>query len=176
VRWSIRELAAEDTHALLRAVSADGRTDLITVHHELDDSPGAWHLGAVDEAGRVAAISGIYAVPCSLRPQAQTAVQLQNMAVEPALQRQGIGSAVMAEILRRLRATDAVLLWASARDKALPFYERFGFQPIDGSGFTGQTGQSPPYHRARANRLTHRPGAVSQPVSAIPGTGIVPQG
>jgi GNAT superfamily N-acetyltransferase len=51
------------------------------------------------------------------------------------------GSAVMAEILRRLRATDAVLLWASARDKALPFYERFGFQPIDGSGFTGQTGR-----------------------------------
>ena len=144
MRWSIRELAAEDTHALRRAVSADGRADLITMHHELDDSPGAWHLGAVDEAGRVVAISSLYAVPCPLRPQAQPAVQLQNMAVEPALQRQGIGSAVMAEILGRLRATDAVLLWASARDNALPFYERFGFQAIAGSGFTGLT--SRPHH------------------------------
>jgi len=128
VRGTVRELTAEETYALRRAVSADGRTDLITMHHELDDSPGAWHLGAVDEAGRVVAISSLYAVSCPRRPEVQPAVQLQNMAVEPALQRQGIGSAVMEEMLRRLRVTDAVLLWASARGSALPFYERFGFQ------------------------------------------------
>ena len=144
VRWTVLELTAEDTHELRRAVSADGRTDLISMHHELDDSPGAWHLGAVDEVGRVVAISSLYRVSCPLRPHAQPAVQLQNMAVEPASQRQGIGSAVMAEILRRLRQTDAVLLWASARDNALPFYERFGFKAIHGSGSTGLTGR--PHH------------------------------
>jgi GNAT superfamily N-acetyltransferase len=144
VRWTLRELDGEETHALRRAVSADGRTDLATVHHPLDDSPGAWHMGAVDEAGHVVAISSLYAVACPLRPEARPAIQLQNMAVEPALQRQGIGSAVMAEILRRLRITDAVLLWASARDTALPFYERFGFTSIEGSGTTGQTGR--PHH------------------------------
>ncbi len=173
MRWSIRELAAEDTHALRRAVSADGLTDLITMHHELDDSPGAWHLGAVDEAGRVVAISSIYAVPCPLRPQAQPAVQLQNMAVEPALQRQGIGSAVMAEILRRLRATDAVLLWASRSRQGTAVLRAVRLPTDRRQRFHGADGPSP---RARANRLTHRPGAVSQPVSAIPGTGIVPQG
>jgi GNAT superfamily N-acetyltransferase len=140
----VQELTAEDTHGLRRAVSADGRTDLITMHHELDDSPGAWHMGAVDQGGRVVAISSLYAIACPLRPEVQPAIQLQNMAVEPVLQRQGIGTAVMAEILRRLRATDAVLLWANARDNALPFYERFGFKAVDGSGTTGQTGR--PHH------------------------------
>ena len=143
--WTVRELAPEETHDLRRRVSADGRTDLVSVRHELDDAPGAWHLGAADAGGRVVAISSLYPVPCPLRPGARPAVQLQNMAVEPALQRSGIGSAVMAEVIRRLRATDAVLLWASARDAALGFYERFGFRVIEGSGTTGpETGR--PHH------------------------------
>ena len=51
----------------------------------------------------------------------------------------------MAEAIRRLRATDAVLLWANARDSALPFYERFGFAVVEGSGYTtGETGR--PHH------------------------------
>ncbi len=145
MEWVVRELAAEETHPLRRAVSADGRTDLPSVHHELDDSSEAWHLGAVDAAGRVVATSSFYAVPCPLRPEARPAVQLQFMAVDPTLQRRGIGSAVMAEAIRRLKATDARLLWASARDAALPFYERFGFQAVEGSGYTGpETGR--PHH------------------------------
>jgi predicted N-acetyltransferase YhbS len=145
MEWVVRELAAWETHRLRQAVSADGRTDLPTMKDELDDSPGAWHLGAVDADDRVVAISSLYVVPCDLCPQAEPAVQLQNMAVEPAVQRQGIGSAVMTEILRRLRLTDAVLLWANARDTALPFYQRFGFQTVPGSGVTSP-GTGRPHH------------------------------
>ncbi|MBO0838869.1 MAG: GNAT family N-acetyltransferase [Actinobacteria bacterium] len=133
--WIIRELAAQETHPLRRAVSADGRTDLPTMRHELDGSPGAWHLGAVDTAGRVVAISSLYRVPSPHRPASRPAVQLQFMAVDPAMQRRGIGSAIMAEILRRLEATDAVLLWANARDLAVPFYRRFGFEVVEGSSY-----------------------------------------
>ncbi|HEY4868271.1 MAG TPA: GNAT family N-acetyltransferase [Candidatus Dormibacteraeota bacterium] len=104
------------------------------MHHELADAPGAWHLGAVDlTAGRVTAISSFYPMACPLRPEAWPAVQLQFMAVDPALQRQGLGSAIMAEAIRRLKASDAVLLWASTRDSAVPFCERFGFHTIGGS-------------------------------------------
>ena len=141
----VRELAAWETHRLRRKLSAHRRTDLPTMQHQLDASPGAWHLGAVDEYDRVVAISSLYVVPCDLRLQAQPAVQLQNMAVEPTLQRQGIGSAVMSEILRRLRATDAVLLWANARDSAMPFSQRFGFETVPESAVTGpETGR--PHH------------------------------
>jgi predicted N-acetyltransferase YhbS len=67
------------------------------------------------------------------------------MAVEPVVQRRGIGSAVMTDAIRRLKGTNAILLWASARDIVLPFYGRFGFTTIEGSGFTPpQTGR--PHH------------------------------
>jgi predicted N-acetyltransferase YhbS len=90
--WEVRELAAEETHVLRRALSADGRTDLSTVCHELDDALGAWHLGAVDESGRVVATSSFYPVACHLRPELRPAVQLQFMAVDPAVQRQVWGA------------------------------------------------------------------------------------
>ncbi len=99
------------------------------MHHDMDDTPGAWHLGAIDDTGRIVATSSYYSDPYPVRPHIQPAVQLAFMAVDPRLQGRGIGSRVMLEAIRRLKATDAVLLWASARDAALPFYTRFGFAP-----------------------------------------------
>jgi GNAT superfamily N-acetyltransferase len=143
--FQVRELTVEETYALRRAVSADGRTDLPHVRHELDVSPGAWHLGAVDGLGRVIAISSYYLVPCPYRPDAERPVQLQFMAVDPAMQGSGVGGAVLAEAIRRLRADGATLLWASARDTALPFYQRFGFTIVEDSEFVPvQTGR--PHH------------------------------
>ena len=136
MEWTIRELAADETHALRRAVSADGRTDIPSMHHELDDSQGAWHLGALNPAARVVAISSFYLTPYPPRPEAQPSVELAFMAVDPALQGKGIGSAVMAEAIRRLKVTDAIILWANARDSALRFYERFGFTTAPGSRHT----------------------------------------
>jgi GNAT superfamily N-acetyltransferase len=125
--FEVRELAASETHALRRAVSADGRTDLPTMQYELDDAADSWHLGAVDSTGTVVAISSFYRQTCPNRSEEPDPVLLQFMAVDPAVQRQGIGSAVLAEALRRLRSAGVTLLWASARDNAIPFYERFGF-------------------------------------------------
>ena len=145
VAWNVRALAAGETHDLRRRVSADGRTDIATFAHRLDGAPGAWHLGATDASGRVVAISSYFPGPCSWRPGVEPAVQLQFMAVEPALQRHGLGSAILAEGIRRLRATDAALLWAHARDRAIPFYERFGFAVVQDSGDPGpRTGR--PHH------------------------------
>ncbi|MDQ6771813.1 MAG: GNAT family N-acetyltransferase [Candidatus Dormibacteraeota bacterium] len=115
------------------------------MRHEFDATPASWHLGAVDAAGRIVATSSFYAVPYPLRPEAQPAVQLQFMAVDPMVQGRGIGSGVLTEAIRRLKATGTILLWASARDAALPFYARFGFTTIEWSGFTpSQT--SRPHH------------------------------
>jgi predicted N-acetyltransferase YhbS len=145
MKWKIRELAADETHALRRAVSADGRTDLLSMHHALDDTAGAWHLGAIDETGRVVGISSFYFVPCPIRQDVWPAMELAFMAVDPTVQGKGIGSAVMSEAIRRLKATDSTLLWASARDTALTFYERFGFKVAPGSQFIPvETGR--PHH------------------------------
>jgi predicted N-acetyltransferase YhbS len=141
----IRDLAVEETYPLRRAVSADGQTDLPHVHHELDDAPGTWHLGAVDDAGRVIATSSFYRVACPYRPDAQAPVQLRFLAVDPAAQGSGVGGALLTEATRRLRASGATLLWAGARDTALPFYERLGFTTVEDSAFVPtETGR--PHH------------------------------
>jgi predicted N-acetyltransferase YhbS len=143
--FKVRELAPEETYTLRRAVSADGRTDLPPMHHELDDAADSWHRGAVDSVGKVIAISSFYREKCPVRPEIPGAVLLQFMAVDPSVQRHGIGSAVLAEALRRLRSSDARLLWASARDNAVPFYERFGFAVAQDSASTPvETGR--PHH------------------------------
>jgi predicted N-acetyltransferase YhbS len=105
------------------------------MHHVMDDAAGTWHLGAVDLAGRTVAISSFYFDADPFRPHARPAVQLAFMAVDPAVQREGIGSSVMKEAIRRLRASEAVLLWANARDSALPFYEKFGFRTVPNSEY-----------------------------------------
>jgi predicted N-acetyltransferase YhbS len=67
------------------------------------------------------------------------------MAVDPSVQRQGIGSAVLTEALVRLRSSGGMLLWAPARDNAVPFYERFGFALVEDSASTAaETGR--PHH------------------------------
>jgi predicted N-acetyltransferase YhbS len=113
------------------------------MHHDLDDTPGAWHLGAADEAGRIVAISSFYLDAYPPRPEAQPAVQLAFMAVHPEVQREGIGTAVIREAIRRLTAGDAVLLWANARDSALPFYEKFGFRTVPKSEYALPETSSP---------------------------------
>src|SRR3989442_1399535 len=84
-----------ETYELRRAVSADGRTDLPSMRHELDALPGAWHIGAVDGDGRVVAISSYFPVPSPIHPDAQPAWQLQFMAVAPPVQRKRIWTAIL---------------------------------------------------------------------------------
>ena len=127
----VRELAPTETHDLRRRVSAAGRISLPTMHHELDEAPGSWHLGAVDSKGRVVAISTFFQQQCPNRPEVSAAYRLQFMAVEPSLQRDGLGTLVLTEALQRLRTSGVSLLWATARPEVVPFYQRFGFSVIE---------------------------------------------
>ena len=125
--FAVRELAPTETHDLRRRVSAAGRINLPTWDHELDEAPGSWHLGAVDSNGRVVAIATFFMEQCPHRPEVAGAYRLQFMAVEPSLQRGGLGTLVLTEALQRLRASGVSLLWATARPEAVAFYQRFGF-------------------------------------------------
>ena len=69
--FHVRTLGAGETYALRRAVSADGRTDLLHVRHDLDAAPGTWHLGAVDGTERVIVIASFYRVACPACPDAR---------------------------------------------------------------------------------------------------------
>jgi GNAT superfamily N-acetyltransferase len=64
------------------------------------------------------------------RPWDQKAAwQLRGMAVEPQLQRCGIGRELIDEVERTVRSEDHSLqLWCNARTPATPFYRKLGWQ------------------------------------------------
>lgn len=130
------EITAQDTYPLRRRVLRDGTASDV-VEFDGDDLDTTFHLGARID-GELVGISTWLLRAYPDRP-AEVAFQLRGMATDPSLQRgRGVGTALLLAGLDRCRAAGATLVWARARDAALPFYERHGFTTA-GLGYTDLT-------------------------------------
>lgn len=130
---TVEELDAAETLDLRGRVLRDGRA------HEgfpEDADPTTLHLG-VRSAGAVVGVA-------SFIRRGEVEWQLRGMAVDPSARDRGIGHALLAEGLGRLRAAGARRVWADGRDTALGFYEKVGFRVV-GEGFVTASGL--PHHR-----------------------------
>jgi GNAT superfamily N-acetyltransferase len=104
-----------------------------------DDRVETFHLGAVDDDGRLLGVITFTPQPTPLRPGAR-ASQLRGMATEPSARGTGVGRALFVAGLARLRTDGFTVVWAKARDSALGFYERMGMR-VEGDGYvTAETG------------------------------------
>ncbi|MEY2582766.1 MAG: hypothetical protein QOE09_2615 [Ilumatobacteraceae bacterium] len=141
--YTVVELTAEETHPL-RLIVLRGDTPTKVVAFAEDLLPGTFHLGVRD--GRdVIAVS-----TWAPRPYNDAAaVQLRGMATAVHLQGHGLGSLLLESGCQRA-ATMAELVWARARDTALPFYLHHGFT-ADGDGFIDEHTQKP--HHMIVRRL-----------------------
>lgn len=143
----IAEITATDTYPLRRRVLRDG-TASDAVEFDGDDLESTFHLGARIE-GALVGISTWMRRAYPDRP-AEDAYQLRGMATDPELQRShGVGTALLLAGLDRSRAAGATLVWARARDAALPFYARHGFTTV-GLGYTDLTTGLPHHDVLRA--------------------------
>jgi thiamine transport system ATP-binding protein len=128
-RFSIVELTPTETHPLRAAVL---RND--TPSRELvldgDDEPSTLHLGVRDGTGRLIAVSTWMRRP---PPGSDlSGVQLRAMATAPDVRGQGAGDALLDAGIARARAAEPeALVWARARDSALGFYRRHGFEVVE---------------------------------------------
>jgi thiamine transport system ATP-binding protein len=135
----IAEIAAADTHPLRRSVLRDGTpSDVVTF--DGDDLVTTFHLGCRRD-GDLVSIATWMRVAYPDRP-ADAAFQLRGMATDPTSQGTGIGEALLLAGLQRCRDEGATLVWARARDTALGFYERHGFEAV-GLGYVDLTTQLP---------------------------------
>jgi predicted GNAT family N-acyltransferase len=131
----ITEISPVATHDLRRRVLRDGTaSDIVTF--DGDELDTTFHLGAW-EGGRLVGISSWVLRAYPDRPAA-VAFQLRGMATEPLLQGVGVGGALLATGLARCLERGATLVWARARDSALDFYARHGFEPV-GLGYVDLT-------------------------------------
>jgi GNAT superfamily N-acetyltransferase len=137
--WVVVELTTPQTHPLRRAVLRnDTPSDVVSFAE--DDWPGAHHLGVVDGDELVGTSTWIPR-PLDSQPEA-TAVQLRGMATAHSHQGRGVGAALLEAGCARALDAGAEVVWANARDAALPFYTRHGFV-VAGDGFIDATTQLP---------------------------------
>jgi [ribosomal protein S5]-alanine N-acetyltransferase len=136
--WQVVSITADETHPIRLAVlRADTPTKDVSFAE--DTAPGAVHLGVRLDGELVATSTWI---PRPAPDGTAPAVQLRGMATMAHLQGRGVGSALIAAGLAHASSIGAMLVWANARDRALAFYEREGFEVI-GDGFIDATTQLP---------------------------------
>jgi GNAT superfamily N-acetyltransferase len=117
------EVAAATTHALRSRVL--GWTE---PRSPLDDD-GASHLAILDSGVAVAIVSHV-SWPCP--GHATTPARyFWAMAVDPKRRRLGYGRKLLAAVADRARTVDERLMWADARESAVPFYVACGAEVTD---------------------------------------------
>ena len=102
-----------------------------------DDLPQAIHLGAFDGPSLVSTCL-VFAETCRWQPT-RPAWRLRSMATDPAARGTGAGRAVLRAAAATARQHGAELLWCEAREDAVGFYQRCGWQ-LHGERFTTDFG------------------------------------
>jgi len=147
----IVDITAVETHDLRRRVLRKG-DPRATVEFGGDDDPATVHLGARDGTGALMAVSTWLPRPGPVDP-ATTDRQLRGMAVDDGLRGSGIGAVLLAAGVARAYDEGATAVWANARDTALAFYARHGFE-IVGDGFVAAD-SGVAHHRIRHVASAH---------------------
>lgn len=93
-----------------------------------DDRPDATHIAAVDEDGTVLSACVLHSAPCPWRDDAAGAWRLMQMATTAAARGQGLGGRVVDVAVDHLSRHGVPLVWCYARQRAVPFYARHGFE------------------------------------------------
>jgi GNAT superfamily N-acetyltransferase len=92
--------------------------------------PERWRAWTAEENGRLVGamwLQTVPRVPAPGRDDLRPIGYLTNAYVEPSLRSQGIGSALLAEVVAHCEANAFELIVAWPADDAYPFYERAGF-------------------------------------------------
>jgi predicted GNAT family N-acyltransferase len=129
------ELRAEQTHSLRREILRND-TPSDEVEFDGDELESTFHLG-VSIDGELVAISTWMDRPYPDRP-GDRGFQIRGMATVESRRGEGLGARLLDAGTDRCRRAGASVLWARARDTALPFYVRHGFTTV-GLGYVDLT-------------------------------------
>ena len=138
---TVVEAPVEAVYDLRRRVLRPGHPES-DIAFEEDGWSGCFHLIAKDPG--TVGIATFFPSPSEWAPGTDS-WQLRGMAVDPVVQGQGVGRALIQAAVDRLRAAQADVLWANVRDSAAGFYQRLGWEVV-GDGFVTLTGL--PHHVA----------------------------
>lgn len=86
---------------------------------ELDEERGQTHFAVYDDNQLIACLAVV--------PIDDTIFKIRQMAVSQEYRRQGVGQKLLSRVTETLREKEAMMLYLHAREDAVAFYERSGF-------------------------------------------------
>lgn len=85
-----------------------------------DDAIGSHFGGYIDD--RLVCVASLF-------PDGEGVARLRKFATLPDYQNLGLGTQMLQHIIAELPRLNTTTLWCHARTAAMPFYQRFGFEP-----------------------------------------------
>lgn len=122
----MRIISSSGTRPLRQRVLRPGQPLEASVYPG-DDDEGTWHFGAYLD-GECVGIGSLYSEPRPGTPP--PGFRIRGMATAPEIRGRGIGTAVLAAMLRHVAGRGGGEVWCNARSPAIGFYERAGFTVV----------------------------------------------
>ncbi|MPQ99460.1 GNAT family N-acetyltransferase [Modestobacter sp. I12A-02628] len=122
---TVEQVDAAATYPLRAQELRQGRP----VEIDEDDAPYTLHLAARLDGGEVVGVVRFHPRDCPWR-ETEGTWQLRGMATDPRVRGLGAGRALVAEGLTRVAARGGQLVWCDAREAAVGFYRKLGFQVV----------------------------------------------
>lgn len=125
----VSRIDARDTIPIRHQVLRAG-LPIETCHFEGDEDEQTFHLGAFVEGKLVSVASFFFEKHPKLEPEYQ--YRLRGMATLPEFRHQGLSSELLRMGLPIVKQNFCSLLWCNARESAMGFYQKVGFEKIEG--------------------------------------------
>ena len=126
-----KEVVAVETYSVRHAVLRQGKP-LETCAFDGDNLSSTKHFCCFDSVAAIGVIS-VFDNKTSIFPSYKQ-FQLRGMAVLESHQKQGIGNNLILFAEKYIKSQNGEIIWFNAREVAVPFYEKMGYQ-IRGNPF-----------------------------------------
>lgn len=120
-----KTISTGETYLVRHPVLRPGKA-IETCRFEGDDLPSTVHFGIFDREILIGVLSLFDASNIGIA--AETQLQFRGMAVLASYQNKGIGAILMEFAENQIKAKSGAIIWLNAREKALTFYEKMGYQ------------------------------------------------
>ena len=121
----IKEIQSSETYLVRQEELRKGKP-LETCHFEGDDEKTTKHFG-IELNEKIIGIVSVYQVNSQLFFD-ENQFQIRGMAVLEAHQQKGYGALLIERAEKYCFEKNASVIWFNAREKAVPFYEKNGYQ------------------------------------------------
>lgn len=121
----IREISALETFPVRHPVLRPGK-NIETCHFEGDSLPSTHHFGLFTD-DELAGVASLFKADYELFVE-KTQFQLRGMAVLEKFQKRGIGVALVNYAESKAKSLNAEIIWFNAREIAVPFYQKLGYE------------------------------------------------